>query len=111
MNHEPPSAAVFKNEQESCHRLTPETIVTLDLSGIPAKAQQAISAWLSQTDQQAIVNALAAMARRVDEEMHSAKADGTPYTSEHTSEIIVTPSLKSKSFSLFNQTDTTRHAA
>ena len=51
------------------------------------------------------------MARRVDEEMHSAEANGTPYAPEQTAEIIVTPSLKSQSFSLFNQANTTRHAA
>lgn len=111
MNHDHPPASEFHREQQRSLRLTPETKVTLDLSGIPAKAQQAISAWLSEADQQAIVNALAAMARKVDEEMHGPEADGTPYTSEHNSEIIVTPSLKSESFRLFNQADTSRTAA
>jgi len=111
MNTDHPSPTEFNREQQRSLRMTPETKVTLDLSGIPAKAQQAISAWLSEADQQAIVNALAAMARKVDEEMHGPEADGTPYISDHNSEIIVTPSLKSQSFRLFNQADTNQNAA
>jgi hypothetical protein len=111
MHTEHTTPSEFHTEKQRSLRLTPETKVTLDLSGIPSKAQQAISAWLSEKDQQAIVNALAAMARRVDEEMQLPDADGTVRQSDGTSEILVIPSLKSASFRLFNQTEITRDAA
>jgi hypothetical protein len=111
MNTDPIPAPDFLREDQRSVRFTPETKVTLDLSGIPAKAQQAISAWLSEKDQQAIVDALAAMARRVDAELHGSTADGSEFAADATSEIMVIPSLKADSFRLFAPTETGRKAA
>lgn len=107
MNTDPITTPDFLHEDQRPTRFTPETKVTLDLSGIPAKAQQAISAWLSEKDQQAIVDALAAMARRVDEELNGVH----PGAGELTSEIMVIPSLKSDSFMLSAPADMGRKAA
>lgn len=74
-------------------RSTPEAKVTLDLSGIPAKAQHAISVWLSEKDQQSIVDALSAMARKVDKELHGTSCDGMPFNEDRAAEIIVIPAF------------------
>ena len=46
----------------------PDTRVTIDLSGVPQAAQQAIFTWLSAKEQQAIVDALHLVADKVNTE-------------------------------------------
>ena len=111
MTNEYPTTPEFRNDEQPAFRATPETKVTLDLSGIPAKAQQAISAWLSEKDQHAIVDALAAMARKVDEELHGANSGDHVFNQDSTSEIMVIPSLKSDAFRLFSTAESGRKAA
>jgi hypothetical protein len=92
-------------------RRSTETKVTFDLSGIPAKAQQAISAWLSESDQQAIVDALSAMARRVDQELLSNAVTDASLDPNQAAEIMVIPSIPSAHGLGLHPHDSTRDAA
>ena len=98
MNDAPMHSDPAFSAEGARHRQAPATKVTLDFSGIPAKAQQAISAWLSETDQQAIVDALAAMARKVDSELLASTPDEASGDAACASEIVVTPSINADFF-------------